>query len=238
MAITDINISETLDVGAPSIKYRGNLNPSTPPWERDSYIDPADDVIDEEATIKVASDPSWEAEWEDAYQNYKAKQIALNQEIVDKETFMEDYQNNMATGGRAHLGLGSFIKKIGKAAKKVVGSPIGKAAILGGLGMYGMGAGPWASGGMWGNARGAGFLKGMGGKLFGLPGVDEFGGTTGLLKDWGLTKGFGSKMPSALGWGVGALTAGMGAQAFENMQPDDIEALKNSLSPTLAKKLE
>ena len=28
-----------------------------PPWERDSYIDPKDDVIEEEATIKVAELP-------------------------------------------------------------------------------------------------------------------------------------------------------------------------------------
>ena len=49
--------------------------------------------------MQMASDPSWESEWEDAYQNYVAKQIELGQEFVDKETFMMDYQNNMANGG-------------------------------------------------------------------------------------------------------------------------------------------
>ena len=100
MAITDINISEKLEAGAPSIKYTGNMDPN----------------------MQVASDPSWEAEWEDAYQNYKAKQIELGQEFVDKETFMDQYQNNMASGGRAHFGLGSIIKKITKPIKKLAKS--------------------------------------------------------------------------------------------------------------------
>ena len=62
---------------------------------------------------------------------------------------------------RQLYGLGSLVKKAVRGVKKIVTSPIGKAAILGGLGMYGMGAGPWASGGMWGKAKGAGFLKNM-----------------------------------------------------------------------------
>ena len=82
MAITDINISETLDAGAPSIKYTGDMDPNKEP------------------NMQVASDPSWEAEWDDAYENYKARQIQLGQEFVDKETFMMDYQDNMASGGR------------------------------------------------------------------------------------------------------------------------------------------
>ena len=48
----------------------------------------------------MASDPSWEDEWDQLYENYKAKQIELGLEFVDKETFMMDYQDNMASGGR------------------------------------------------------------------------------------------------------------------------------------------
>ena len=48
----------------------------------------------------MASDPSWEDEWDQLYEMYKAKQIELGLEFVDKETFMMDYQNNMASGGR------------------------------------------------------------------------------------------------------------------------------------------
>ena len=46
------------------------------------------------------SQGSWESEWEELYQNYKLKQIELGQEFVSKEEFIEQYQNNMATGGR------------------------------------------------------------------------------------------------------------------------------------------
>jgi hypothetical protein len=52
---------------------------------------------------QMASDPSWEAEWDDIYENYKAKQISAGQEFVDKETFMMQYQDNMAHGGIAGL---------------------------------------------------------------------------------------------------------------------------------------
>ena len=49
--------------------------------------------------MQIASDPSWEAEWDDIYENYKAKQISAGQEFVDKETFIMQYQDNMANGG-------------------------------------------------------------------------------------------------------------------------------------------
>ena len=56
---------------------------------------------------------------------------------------------------RQQYGLGSFVKKAFKGVKKVFKSPLGKAAILGGLGMYGMGAGPFSG------IKGAGFLKNL-----------------------------------------------------------------------------
>ena len=233
MAITDIDISEKLIGDAPSIKYEGDMRTdrSTPPWERENPWDedPKDQVIDEETTIRVASEPSWESEWEDIYQNYKAKQIKLEQDFVTKEEFMEDYQN-MASGGRVNFGLGSLFKSIGKSAKKFVKSPIGKAALLG-LGAYGANAG-WFGGGMKGwagglkpalfgvPARGASAMPGMG-QLFNPA-------SKGILGKLGLTGGSGSMMPTALGWGAGAVGAGMGAQMFENMQPDEIKALRNN----------
>ena len=62
---------------------------------------------------------------------------------------------------RQLYGLGSLVKKAVRGVKKIVKSPIGKAALLGGLGMYAGGLGPWSSGGMWGQAKGAGFLRNM-----------------------------------------------------------------------------
>ncbi len=44
MAITDISISEELETGAPSIKYRGNEGPKSPEEERMMMVD---DVLDE-----------------------------------------------------------------------------------------------------------------------------------------------------------------------------------------------
>ena len=56
------------------------------------------------------SEGTWEDEWEQIYQNYKAKQIELGQEFVSKEEFIEQYQNNMATGGVAGLKKGGRVK--------------------------------------------------------------------------------------------------------------------------------
>ena len=39
---------------------------------------------------------------------------------------------------RQMYGLGSLVKKATRGIKKIIKSPIGKAALLGGLGMYGM----------------------------------------------------------------------------------------------------
>ena len=116
------------------------------------------------------------------------------------------------TGRRAY-GLGSIFSKIGKAAKKVLKSPIGKAALIGGLGMYGMGAGPWASGGMWGKAKGAGFLKNMGwlksAAQKGVPGKSDSGwlrnifsggkGYEGGWNPWKIGIGAASILPFFMG---------------------------------------
>ncbi len=59
---------------------------------------------------------------------------------------------------RQQYGLGSLVKKAVRGVKKIVKSPLGKAAILGGLGMYGGGFGPFKG------MKGAGFLKGLLGK--------------------------------------------------------------------------
>jgi len=62
---------------------------------------------------------------------------------------------------RQPYGFGSFVKKAFKGVKKIAKSPLGKAAIMAGLGMYGTGTGLFGSSGMFSGAKGAGFLKGM-----------------------------------------------------------------------------
>ena len=63
---------------------------------------------------------------------------------------------------RQMYGLGSIVKKAVRGVKKIAKSPLGKAAIIGGLGMYGTGTGLFGSSGMFSGAKGAGFLRGLG----------------------------------------------------------------------------
>ena len=83
---------------------------------------------------------------------------------------------------RQLYGLGSLVKKAVRGVKKIVKSPIGKAALLGGLGMYAGGLGPFGAKGMFSGAKGAGFLRNMMAARS-IPGVPDFvtgkGGVTG-----------------------------------------------------------
>jgi len=109
---------------------------------------------------------------------------------------------------RQMYGLGSFVKKavkgVTKGIKKIAKSPLGKAAIIGGLGMYAGGLGPFASGssmfgGKLAGLKGAGFLKNITGggildaaKNF-LGGEKTFGKTLGVFAGGTLLGGLLSK---------------------------------------------
>ncbi len=101
--------------------------------------------------------------------------------------------------------LGKLVRKAKKAVKKVVKSPIGKAAILGGL-TFGI------PGTQFGGFAGKGALGGLKGKLFGTPGYFNVGSalhgsgvgksiasTSGILGKLGLTKGGGAMGLTGLG---------------------------------------
>jgi len=67
---------------------------------------------------------------------------------------------------RQAYGLGGFIKKAVRGVKKIAKSPLGKMALIGGLGAYGMGLGPFSAGSKMFGGRlagmgGSGFLKGL-----------------------------------------------------------------------------
>jgi hypothetical protein len=128
--------------------------------------------------------------------------------------------------GRQMYFLGKLVKKATRAVKKIVKSPIGKAAIIGGLGYLG--------------ATKFGGLTGLKSKLFGtaLPkalGRDAFmgmagkTGTPGLLSKLGLTKGFGSMMPTVMG---GITLASLTPLLF-GQQEDDEEDLTIDRGPKL-----
>ena len=82
-------------------------------------------------------------------------------------------QGMMVHDPRQAYGLGGFIKKAVRGVKKIAKSPLGKMALLGGLGMYAGGLGPFSG------MRGAGFAKGLGGGLKTF-GQNFMGGNTGM----------------------------------------------------------
>ena len=94
---------------------------------------------------------------------------------------------------RQQYGLGSLVKKAVRGVKKIVKSPIGKAAIIGGLGMWGMGAGPFSS------LKGAGWLKGLGAKSM---------MNMGPLRGTAAGKGWLGKMAGGVGNWWGGLSGG------------------------------
>ena len=114
MAITDIQISEELQTGAPSIKYRGNEGPKAP--------------------MEMAmSDPMLIEE----YEKYVYSMQEQGQEPVSFEQFVQEIMSGMAEGGRAGYGLGSLVRSITRPVKKFVKSDAGKAALMGAT-MFGL----------------------------------------------------------------------------------------------------
>jgi len=100
--------------------------------------------------------------------------------------------------------LGKLVKKATRAVKKVVKSPLGKAALIGGLGMYAGGLGPFKG------LAGSGFLRGTGGSLMsGLRSKTGFlGGVGNMFRQGGdPKKGFSMGRMLAGGLGATALAA-------------------------------
>jgi hypothetical protein len=95
--------------------------------------------------------------------------------------------------------LGKLVKKATRAVKKVVKSPLGKAALIGGLGMYAGGLGPFSG------LKGAGFARGLGGNLMtGLKSKTGFLGGLGNMFRQGGDKDKGFSMGRMLMGGLGA----------------------------------
>ena len=144
--------------------------------------------------------------------------------------------------GRRKYGLGSFIKKAFKKVKKLAKSPIGKAALMyvatAGLGNLAGGLGGATK---WGNMFGkAGWMKPstIGANWLGKAGAwkapkgigpldirrggTHLGSSEGILGKFGLTKGFGTKMPTPLGIGTAATLAPFAMQATGNWEQDQL----------------
>ena len=118
---------------------------------------------------------------------------------------------------RQAYGLGGFIKKAVRGVKKIAKSPIGKMALIGGLGMYAGGLGPFSG------MRGAGFLKGTGGGLLsGLRSKTGFLGGLGNMFRVGGDKANDFSMGRMLAGGLGA--AAIAAPFFMGGGDDEEEA--------------
>ena len=129
--------------------------------------------------------------------------------------------------------LGKIVKKAKRAVKKVVKSPLGKAAIIAGLGAYAGGLGPFA------NLKGAGFARGLGTNLLtGLKSGEGFLGTIGNAFRVGgdPTKGFSGLRLLGGGLGAAAIAAPflMGGDEEEDepdipfsQTPDSIASIVN-----------
>ena len=114
--------------------------------------------------------------------------------------------------------LGKIVKKAKRAVKKVVKSPVGKLALLGGLGAYAGGLGPFAK------LRGAGFAKGLGGGLSSLFGTGGKLSTIGDIFRVGGKAGADFSALRLLGGGLGAAAIAapflMGGDDEEDIEPE------------------
>jgi hypothetical protein len=121
----------SLDAGAPSIKYTGDIKPQ---------MASAPDPMAELYNIFLDLKQKGEIPKEMGFEQFK--------QLMEEQTSMSTEQPMMAAnGGRMHYGLGSIFKGVKKAVKgvgegigKLVKSDVGKAALLG-LGAYGLGGG-------------------------------------------------------------------------------------------------
>ncbi len=110
MAITDLQLSDELTAGAPSIKYQGDMRPET---QMASYG--YDDAMAESFA---------------AFQ--EARKNGLIPPTLTFDEYLELMRENMAQGGsiRQAYGLGSIVKKIGRGIKKVIDNPIVQSALM------------------------------------------------------------------------------------------------------------
>ena len=140
-----------------------------------------------------------------------AANLAWGQQFgVDPRTM---YRTTWADGGpiRQRYFLGKIVKKIGRAAKKVIKSPIGKAALIGGLGYWGLG------------------------KMGGIEGLRTMAGgdnwKAGILKNFFMQKDDPTKFSP---WKIGIGAATMlpffmgGKEEEEGETPFDYQAAKNA----------
>ena len=216
----------SLDAGAPSIKYTGDIKP-----QMASAPDPMAELYNMFLDLKQKGQIPKEMGFE------QFKQL-MEEQSSSQGGIMDMVPREQALfGGRVNYGLGSSfkkaVKKVTGAVKDVVKSDLGKAALTAAAMYYAPGFGIKAQGGF------APFLQnakiGAGNFLFGMPG--DMGGRvagTGILSKIGgmLPQTFGGK--AALGiTALGGLTGYLASQGMDEQQIEEVksrpEALKGYL---------
>jgi hypothetical protein len=216
----------SLDAGAPSIKYTGDIKP-----QMASAPDPMAELYNIFLDLKQQGQIPKEMGFE------QFKQL-MEEQSSSQGGIMDMVPREQALfGGRVNYGLGSSfkkaVKKVTGAVKDVVSSDLGKAALTAAAMYYAPGFGIKAQGGF------APFLQnakiGAGNFLFGMPG--DMGGRvagTGILSKIGgmLPQTFGGK--AALGiTALGGLTGYLASQGMDEQQIEEVksrpEALKGYL---------
>jgi len=123
---------------------------------------------------------------------------------------------------RQNYGLGKLVKKAVRGVKKIVKSPIGKMALMGGLGMYGMGAGPFSG------MKGAGFLRNIMGKQLGSKSLG--GWANKLLNPWQSGKFSGKHAFGLAAAGATALPFLMGKDDEEEVVEEAWTSVPSSIA--------
>jgi hypothetical protein len=216
----------SLDAGAPSIKYTGDIKP-----QMASAPDPMAELYNMFLDLKQQGQIPKEMGFE------QFKQL-MEEQSSSQGGIMDVVPREQALfGGRVNYGLGSkfkkAVKKVTGAVKDVVSSDLGKAALAGAAMYYAPGFGIKAQGGF------APFLQnakiGAGNFLFGMPG--DMGGRvagTGILSKIGgmLPQTFGGKATLGI-TALGGLTGYLASQGMDEQQIEEVksrpEALKGYL---------
>jgi hypothetical protein len=197
----------SLDAGAPSIKYEGDIKPRQEVADVNLPLDVQGwfQSLSFEQQLQLLSSDIDEA--------YKVELRKLMGEAPNQQGIMNAMPRDMAAyGGRMKYGFGgkigkalsSGLKKVGNVISDVVSSDVGKAALLATAGAYGLGMGPFAAGSRFGNIAGAGFLKNIGLPSLTTGKIGEMFSGSNLLKAGTLlggsalmTKLFGSPQEAA-----------------------------------------
>ena len=219
MALFEEQITDTLETGAPPIKYEGDEGPQDPRQEA-MLAQLKEEYMQYVFEMKELDEPVMS--FEEWYQSiYKASQMGVQapeEEMMSEEMMIREpaaYGGIMDTdSGRRMYGLGSIFKKIKKipsklikGVKKIAKSPLGKAALL-----Y---AGTAGLGALAGGAAGTGFTK----AALTPSGIMSNFGKRKFLSDIGtklISKGKGSAIKNLAKLGIGAASAlpllGIGTQ--------------------------